>query len=68
MTGPGVPAVRDAARSVLWWFTSIMGDHDYDAYLSHMARNHPGRPVLDKRAYWRERHDDAETNPKTRCC
>ncbi|CAM2867647.1 YbdD/YjiX family protein [Skermania piniformis] len=60
--------IRTALRGLTWWFTSVLGDHDYAAYLDHMRRNHPGSAVLDERRYWRERYAAAETDPKTRCC
>lgn len=58
----------DAARSVKWWFTSVLGDHDYERYVAHMHARHPGTPVVCERDYWRERHADAELNPRSRCC
>ena len=60
--------VADAARSVKWWFTSVMGDHDYDNYVEHLHRNHPGSDIPSEREYWRARHADADANPTNRCC
>ena len=57
-----------AARSVKWWFTSVMGDHDYERYVEHMRVKHPGEEVPCEREYWRARHADADTNPGARCC
>lgn len=64
----GVAALGRAARSVLWWFDGVLGGQDYQRYVAHMRRAHPGSPVASKREYWRERYDEAERNPATRCC
>lgn len=61
-------AIVRAARGVLWYLDSVVGGQDYQRYLAHMRRVHPGRPVLSEREYWRERHTDAERNPGARCC
>ncbi|MFI5719846.1 YbdD/YjiX family protein [Nocardia sp. NPDC051750] len=64
----GAAAVVRAARAVLWYVDSVLGGQDYQRYVAHMRRTHPGRPIADKRAYWRERYADAERNPGARCC
>ncbi|NMN99208.1 YbdD/YjiX family protein [Antrihabitans stalactiti] len=63
-TGP----LTAAARSVKWWFTSVMGDHDYARYVEHMRVKHPEMKVPCEREYWRARHADADANPGARCC
>ncbi|MGW5072834.1 YbdD/YjiX family protein [Rhodococcus sp. NPDC004095] len=55
-------------RGVLWWLTSVMGDHDYQRFVAHHHRAHPGVPVPSEREYWRERHAAADRNPGARCC
>lgn len=57
-----------AARSVLWWFNGVLGGQDYQRYIAHMRRAHPGSPVASEREYWRERYAEAEHNPSSRCC
>nr|WP_280399072.1 YbdD/YjiX family protein [Nocardia carnea] len=57
-----------AARAVLWYLDSVLGGQDYQRYVAHMRRAHPGKPIADKGSYWRERYADAERNPGTRCC
>lgn len=64
----GAGAVVRAARAVLWYVDSVLGGQDYQRYVAHMRRAHPGKPIADKRAYWRERYADAERNPGARCC
>lgn len=63
-----MPTVTGAARALRWWFTSVMGDHDYERYVDHMQRHHPGEPIPGEREYWRARHAEAEANPASRCC
>ncbi|AHD22595.1 hypothetical protein Y013_19165 [Rhodococcus pyridinivorans SB3094] len=45
-----------------------MGDHDYARYVELHRRQHPDRPPLSERDYWRERHAAADANPGSRCC
>ncbi len=60
--------ISAAARAVKWWFTSVLGDHDYDNYVDHLRRNHPDAEVPCEREYWRARHAQADANPGSRCC
>lgn len=60
--------ISGAARAVKWWFTSVLGDHDYDNYVDHLRRKHPDAEVPCEREYWRARHADADANPGPRCC
>lgn len=36
-------------------FHLMVGLPDYDAYLRHMVARHPGRPVMDRTTFFRER-------------
>lgn len=55
-------------RGLWWWITSVMGDHDYERYLAHMRRVHPGEAVPSERQFWRDRYAASDTNPGPRCC
>ncbi|MGA9873359.1 MAG: YbdD/YjiX family protein [Rhodococcus sp. (in: high G+C Gram-positive bacteria)] len=55
-------------RGVWWWITSLMGDKDYERYLAHMNRVHPGEPVPSERQFWRDRYAEADRKPGARCC
>lgn len=55
-------------RTVRWYVHSVMGDNDYQRYCSHLRTHHPGTPVPTEKEFWREKHAEAERNPKTRCC
>ncbi|OLL74959.1 hypothetical protein Ae168Ps1_3356c [Pseudonocardia sp. Ae168_Ps1] len=46
----------------------LAGERDYERYLEHRARHHPGAPVLSERAFWRERTDRQDRVPSARCC
>lgn len=64
----GVRALARGVRAVFRYLDSVVGGQDYQRYLAHMRRVHPGRPVVSERDYWRERYADAERNPGARCC
>lgn len=63
----GGASVR-AARAVAWYVTSLLGDRDYDRYVEHVARVHPGTVPVSEAAYWRERHAYQDAHPGARCC
>lgn len=47
----------------------MVGMPDYDAYLRHRAAHHPGEPVMDRVAFFRDRQE-ARYGGKNggRCC
>ncbi|MFD6399453.1 MULTISPECIES: YbdD/YjiX family protein [unclassified Nocardia] len=55
-------------RAVARWYSAINGGQDYQRYVDHLRRTHPGAPVPSVRDYWRERYAEAERNPTNRCC
>ncbi|WP_280349047.1 YbdD/YjiX family protein [Nocardia neocaledoniensis] len=55
-------------RGVARWYSAINGGQDYQRYVDHLRRNHPDCPVPSEKQYWRDRYDEAERNPTTRCC
>lgn len=57
--------VGEGLAGALWWWRSVLGDHDYHRYLTSMQRAHPGEPVMTEREFWRHKHD-GEAGP--RCC
>lgn len=59
------------------WLTALVrggrqvcGIPDYQAYLAHQSRHHPGQPLLSYEAFFRERIDAryGGRNGKMRCC
>lgn len=60
--------VWGGVRGVARWYSAINGGQDYQRYVEHLRRNHPDCPVPTEKQYWRDRYDEAERNPTTRCC
>ena len=60
--------LRTALGRALWYLREVAGENDYARYLEHRRREHPGEPVLDRRAFERRRSDERERNPRARCC
>jgi uncharacterized short protein YbdD (DUF466 family) len=46
----------------------LAGMPDYEAYLAHRRRHHPGAPVLSERDFFREHLDARYADGPTRCC
>jgi uncharacterized short protein YbdD (DUF466 family) len=61
-------ALVRAARGVRWYAASLLGDHDYDRYVAHVERVHPGTDPGTVAQYWRTRHADQDAHPGARCC
>ncbi len=61
-------ACGGGVRAGVWWFNSILGGQDYQRYVEHLRRKHPGCAVPTEREYWRQRHAEADRNPANRCC
>ncbi|MFI6363099.1 YbdD/YjiX family protein [Nocardia sp. NPDC050630] len=55
-------------RAFVSWFDAVLGGQDYQRYVDHLQRNHPGCEIPSEREYWRRRHADADANPQNRCC
>jgi len=62
--------LRAAVRTAAWYVREVMGEGegDYDRYLAHHRRVHPGRPPLDRREFERRRMDARDRDPGMRCC
>ncbi|XVX18955.1 YbdD/YjiX family protein [Actinomycetota bacterium] len=60
--------MAEAARDLRWWFRGVTGADAYERYAAHMARTHPGSPVLSERDFWRQKYADQDANPGARCC
>lgn len=62
---PPRPGLLARARRVL---RAVLGVPDYERYLAHMRAHHPDAPVLDARAFERERLAARYERPGSRCC
>ena len=58
--------LRAASRGVQWYINTLLGDHDYDRYVAHLASTHPDVEPDGLREYWRSR--DADSAVQARCC
>lgn len=67
MTGVAAGLAR-GARAVHWYVTSVMGDRDYERFVAHQRRAHPGRAVPSEKEFWRQRWAEQDANPGARCC
>lgn len=56
-----------ALRGFWRWLRAVSGDDAYDRYLAHHAAMHADCAPLDRRAFFRQRQDDAWARVK-RCC
>ncbi|XXF76168.1 YbdD/YjiX family protein [Myxococcaceae bacterium GXIMD 01537] len=46
----------------------MVGVPDYGAYVEHMRRHHPGRPVMSYEAFFQERQEARYRPGGGRCC
>ncbi|WP_043659550.1 YbdD/YjiX family protein [Thermocrispum municipale] len=59
--------VRRTMRGVRWYLAELTGETEYDRYVEHHKRLHPGEPVLSRREYERQRFERS-AQPGARCC
>lgn len=64
-TGPGMV---DRVRRITSTLRRIIGAPDYQAYLAHREKFHPGCPVLTEQEFIAERLVDRYSRPGSRCC
>jgi uncharacterized short protein YbdD (DUF466 family) len=46
----------------------MVGLPEYDTYLAHMEKTHPGQPVMSYEEFFRERQEARYGKGKTGCC
>ena len=59
------------ARCVCQGARLMVGMPDYDTYVAHMQRTHPGKPIMSYPEFFRERQDaryGAGSSRGFRCC
>jgi uncharacterized short protein YbdD (DUF466 family) len=61
------PVLR-AWRTVRWFWGGVTGADAYEKYRAHQEATHPGEPVMCARDFWKDKWEDQERNPRTRCC
>lgn len=60
--------VRRGWRALSWYVKEVTGEGDYERYVAHLRRTHPGRPVPSPREFWRQNYAEQDANPTGRCC
>ena len=67
---PLLGSMKGAGRYLQQSLRLMVGVPDYGTYLAHMQRNHPGLPVMDYEAFFRERQNAryGAAGRMGRCC
>lgn len=60
-------AAAEGGRYLAQALRLMVGQPDYDAYLAHHARVHPGRPAMSYAEFFRDRQQ-ARYGSSGRCC
>jgi uncharacterized short protein YbdD (DUF466 family) len=55
-------------RGLLWYLRELLGENDYDKYVAHLARQHPGTPPPSRRDFERAKTHRLERAVSARCC
>lgn len=55
-----------AGRGVWWYLKQATGEAKWDDYVAHCRRH--GTEPLPRREFERQRADEKEGNPQSRCC
>lgn len=61
-------SVTRAWRAVSWYVRGVLGESDYERFVAHQRRRHPGAAVPSRAEFWRERYAAQDANPGARCC
>jgi uncharacterized short protein YbdD (DUF466 family) len=59
---------RRVAATIRWYLREASGEADYDRYLVHQRRDHPGVPPLSRREFERRKTRLREEAPQAGCC
>ncbi|MGH3614403.1 MAG: YbdD/YjiX family protein [Pseudonocardia sp.] len=66
---PSRPQRFRNALQVAWeLLRGFAGERAYENYLTHQGEHHPGEPVLNERAFWRQHIDRGDRECQARCC
>lgn len=60
--------IRKGARWLRWYLREVSGESAYDRYVEHTRAEHPDQEVLSRRDFERQRMDDRDARPQSRCC
>ncbi|MBB4196261.1 hypothetical protein CCR94_05410 [Rhodoblastus sphagnicola] len=51
------PRLKAIGKSLRQTAALMCGQPDYDAYVAHVARTHPGQPAMSRTEFFRNRED-----------
>jgi uncharacterized short protein YbdD (DUF466 family) len=60
--------LKRGARGLSWYVNSVMGDNAWQTYRDHYLETHGEEPPMTEREFWRDRDDEQDRNPQSRCC
>lgn len=60
--------LRDTIRRIAAVVRRIVGVPDYDRYVAHVRRCHPGTVPMTRKDFERSRLEDRYSRPGQRCC
>jgi uncharacterized short protein YbdD (DUF466 family) len=63
-----VSVLRQGARWLRWYLREVSGESAYERYVAHALAAHPDAPVLSRRQFERQRMDQRDDRPQSRCC
>jgi uncharacterized short protein YbdD (DUF466 family) len=55
-------------RAVSWYVKELVGENDYERYVTHLRRHHPETRPMSRREFERAKLDRMDTDPQARCC
>lgn len=61
-------AMMDRLRRAARTLRMVIGAPDYERYVTHVRRRHPGREPMTRDAFVRERLEARYSKPGARCC
>ncbi|WP_197319970.1 YbdD/YjiX family protein [Saccharomonospora sp. NB11] len=74
-TGVSRPALARAGaglargwRALRWYVKEVVGENDYEHYVTHLRRHHPDTQPMSRREFERRKTDRMDVDPGSRCC
>jgi uncharacterized short protein YbdD (DUF466 family) len=61
-------SLADQVRKVAKVVRTIIGAPDYDRYVAHVEKCHPGQPPMSRDEFAKSRMDARYNQPGNRCC
>ena len=61
-------AMMDRLRLAARTLRTVIGAPDYERYVAHVRRHHPGREPMSREAFVRDRLEARYSKPGARCC